>query len=224
MTTPTEAPAPRLPASLGGYRTIDARRYERRRYGGAVRGLNFWLLERALGRALEGVPAGGLVLDVPCGTGILHDMLRARGLRVVAADLSPAMLGVARDREEALGYLRADVQHAPFRPATFDAVLCVRFLMHLDAPARVATLRALTSLTHGPVIATVCHPYTVKSGLRGLRRILGRRVKTSRRLTRPELVAELESGGLRLVDLVSVAPALSEVWVVVVARAAAAPR
>jgi hypothetical protein len=64
----------------------------------------------------------------------------------------------------------------------------------------------------------------VKSGLRGLRRILGRRVKTSRRLTRPELVAELESGGLRLVDLISVVPALSEVWVVVVARAATAPR
>src|SRR6185295_7584198 len=129
------------------------------RYGSPIRRLNLRLTERAILRALADVPAGGLVLDLPCGTGILHDRLRARGLRVVAADLSPTMLAVARARGEAEGYVRADARHLPFREQRFDAALCTRFLMHLGAPARIATLQALTQLTNGPVVATICHPY-----------------------------------------------------------------
>jgi len=37
-----------------GYRHFDARRYERRRYGGVVRQANLRLLERALARGLAG--------------------------------------------------------------------------------------------------------------------------------------------------------------------------
>src|SRR5439155_657321 len=37
-----------------GYRQLDARRYERRRYGGAIRRLNHRLLVRALRRAFGG--------------------------------------------------------------------------------------------------------------------------------------------------------------------------
>jgi SAM-dependent methyltransferase len=204
------------PASLGGYRTVDASRYERRRYGSPIRRLNLRLTERAIARALADVPAGSLVLDVPSGTGIFHDALRARGLRVVAADLSPTMLAVARSRGEAAGYVRADARHLPFRRERFDAALCTRFLMHLDADARIATLQALTQLTNGPVVATVCHPYTVKTAGRELRRYLGRTVKQSPRLTRAELDEELRRGDLRLTQLIPVAPILSEVWVVAV--------
>jgi len=126
-----------------GYRQLDARRYERRRYGGLVRQLNFRLLQRALARALAGVPANGLVLDAPCGTGVLADFLRARGLRVVGADISPAMLAVAHERDGALGHVRADLERTPFRPHAFDAVVCNRFLMHLPSATRVAVFREL---------------------------------------------------------------------------------
>src|SRR5438046_2491867 len=87
-----------------GYRHLDARRYERRRYGGVVRRLNLRLLERALGRALAGIGGGRLILDVPCGTGILGRLFARRGDRVIGADISPAMLDVARERPHALGY------------------------------------------------------------------------------------------------------------------------
>src|SRR5262249_59528223 len=78
-----------------GYRKLDAERYERRRYGSLGRRLNLRLLERALTRALARVPADGLVLDAPCGTGILSTFLRRQGYRVIGADISPAMLAVA---------------------------------------------------------------------------------------------------------------------------------
>src|SRR5215470_1455672 len=99
-----------------GYRGLDARRYEQRRYGGLVRRFNLRLLERALARALGGVEPHGLVLDVPCGTGILADCLRARGFRIVGADISPAMLAIAHGRGPTLGHVRADLEVPPWRP------------------------------------------------------------------------------------------------------------
>jgi len=198
-----------------GYRAIDARRYERRRYGGFARRLNLKLLERALGRALAGLPPGSLVLDAPCGTGILHDFLRARGFRVIGADISAAMLAVAAERGRAQGYVRGDVERPPYRPGAVDAVVCSRFLMHLPPAGRVEVLRALAEVSRGPIVATVCHPYTVKNLGRSIRRLLGRPAKRSPRLTRRALAAEVAASGLRLAGLLPVMPLLSEVWVVV---------
>jgi len=198
-----------------GYRTLDAERYERRRYGSPGRRFNLRLLERALSRALEAVPAGGVVLDAPCGTGILWSFLRRKGFRVVGADISPAMLAVAKRRSESLGQMRADLEQPPCRPRSVDAVVSNRFMMHLPPDVRPRVLRALADLARGPVIATISHPYTYKSFQRALRRMLGLRVKRSPRLTRRELVAEAASAGLRIQRVIPVLPLLSEVWVVV---------
>jgi SAM-dependent methyltransferase len=197
-----------------GYRQLDARRYEQRRYGSRLRRMNLRLLERALGRALAGVEPGALVLDVPCGTGVLSAYLAGRGLRVVGADISPAMLEVARDRVAALA--RVDLEHPPWPPRSFAAVVCARFLMHLPADGRPRVLRTLAQLSRGPLIATVCHPYTVKSFGRAVRRALGGRAKRSARLTRAELEAEVAAAGLVLRRVIPVLPVLSEVWVVVI--------
>src|SRR5262245_21057846 len=198
-----------------GYRKLDAERYERRRYGSLGRRLNLRLLERALARGLDGVPAGGLVLDAPCGTGILSSFLQRQGFRVVGADISPAMLAVAHRRGTTLGHVRADLEHPPCRPRSVDAVVSSRFMMHLPAGTRPRVLRTLAELARGPVVATVCHPYTYKSFQRSLRRMLGWNVKRSPRLTRRELSAEAASAGLHLERVIPVLPVLSEVWVVV---------
>jgi len=202
-----------------GYRTLDARRYERRRYGGIIRRFNLRLIERAIGRGLAGVAPGGVVLDVPCGTGILETSLAARGLRVVGMDISPAMLEVARERGHALGQVRADLELAPCRPHSVDAVVCHRFLMHLPAASRPRMLQALAGLARGPLVATVCHPYTAKSAGRALRRLLGGHPKRSPRLTRQALADEVAAAGLRLERLIPVLPVLSELWVVVLRTA-----
>ena len=199
-----------------GYRSFDARRYEARRYGGLVRRLNHRMLERALARGLEGVRAGGVVLDAPCGTGVLADFLRGLGFQVLGADISPAMLAVARERGPVVGHVRADLERPPLRAGSVDAVVSTRFLMHLPAELRPRVLRTLATLARGPVVATVCHPYTVKSFGRAVRGALGGTKKKSPRLTRPELEAEVASAGLRLERVIPVMPLLSEVWVIVV--------
>jgi SAM-dependent methyltransferase len=205
-----------------GYRTLDARRYEKRRYGGFARRLNLRLLERAIGRAVAGLPPGALVLNVACGTGIVGRALAANGLRVVGLDISPAMLALAAERGEAVGHVRADLELPPVRAQSVDAVLCARFLMLVPSAARPRLLARLAELARGPVIATVCHPYTTKSLTRRLRRALGwRGVKSSARLDRRALEAEAAAAGLRVERVIPVLPLFSEVWVVVFGRAAA---
>ena len=212
-------PAPALAEydARWGYRQLDARRYERRRYGG-LRRLNLRLLERALARALDGVAPGSLVLDAPCGTGILGGFLAARGLRVVGADISPAMLGVARERTQALGHVRADLEAPPCRPRSVDAVVCSRFLMHVPAESRPRLLATLAELARGPLVVTVCHPYTAKSAGRTVRRLLGLPAKRSPRLTRAALEREVRAAGLVLERVIPVLPVLSEVWVAVMRK------
>jgi SAM-dependent methyltransferase len=208
----------RFPDSLTGYRHLDAARYERRRYGSIARRMNHWFLERALGRALAPVAAGGLVLDTPSGTGILHGFLASRGYRVVASDLSRPMIAQSQRRGQAAGGVLADIRHLPFRRDSFDAVVCSRFIMHLPRGARGETLRTLAELSRGPVIATVCHPYTFKTASRAARRFLGGNPKQSPRITRRGLEEELAEVGLELQSVAVVLPILSEVWVASVRR------
>lgn len=198
-----------------GYREFDAERYERRRYGSFTRRLNLRMLERALARAFEGVPANGLVLDAPCGTGIMAGFLRRSGFRVLGADISRAMLEVAHRRTDAVGHVRADLEAPPFRSGAIDAVLSSRFMMHLPPDARPRVMRTMAGVTRGPLIATFCHPYTLKSFLRALRRAFGGSAKRSPRVTRRQLADEAAAAGLRLERIVPVMPLLSEVWVVV---------
>jgi len=212
------APAPVPYLAHVGYRALDARRYERRRYGGLRRRLKLRALERAVARALEGVSTDRPVLDVPCGTGILDRALSGRGFRVIASDISPAMLGVARERSRRPGDTRhvlADLERPPWRRGAFAAVVCARFLMHVPAASRPRVLATLAALTDGPLVATVCHAYTPKSATRALRRALGMRAKDSPRLTRDALEREAAAAGLRVERVVRLVPLFSEVWVVV---------
>jgi len=87
--------------------------------------------------------------------------------------------------------------------------------MHLPPETRPRVLRTLAELAAGPLVATVCHPYTVKTLGRSLRRLLGLPAKRSPRLTRRALAAEVDAAGLTLERVIPVLPLLSEVWVVV---------
>lgn len=91
------------------------------------------------------LPAGGRVLDIPCGDGF-YTACFARRLHlaggVVAADLSPAFLRLARRavgrcrRAAPVEYVRADAYALPFDDAAFDLVWCAQSLITLaDDPA-----------------------------------------------------------------------------------------
>ncbi len=73
--------------------------------------------------AMLGLPAGSLVLDLPCGWGRLQPALEAKGLRVIGGDLSA--LNLARHGSEYPAPLaRLDLRALPFRTGCADGVFC----------------------------------------------------------------------------------------------------
>ena len=93
-----------------------------------------------------GVSTGDQVLDVACGTGVVARRAaeRAAGTgRVVAADVSEAMLGFAAavpvpDGAAPVEYVRASADELPFADATFDAVTCQQGLQFFGERAAAA--------------------------------------------------------------------------------------
>jgi SAM-dependent methyltransferase len=73
---------------------------------------------------------GGDVLEIACGTGKVTKRLRARldpSVRIVATDLSPAMVEYARVKlrgEQRIEWREADAASLPFPDAAFGAVVC----------------------------------------------------------------------------------------------------
>src|SRR6185437_8113876 len=98
--------------------------FEKIQFGGGRR----WLGERAHGR----------VLEVAIGTGrnLAHYPAEAT---VTGIELSPAMLGIARQRAASLGrdanLLEGDAEHLPCGDASFDTVVCALSLCTIPSPA-----------------------------------------------------------------------------------------
>ena len=108
-------------------------------------GTGFGGLYDAIG-AIRSVPAGGTVLDVPCGGGVaLRGLHPGADLRYVAADISPAMLArterAARRLAVSVETLAADVARLPLADRTVDLCLSLTGLHCFPDPdAAVAEL------------------------------------------------------------------------------------
>jgi ubiquinone/menaquinone biosynthesis C-methylase UbiE len=84
---------------------------------------------------------GVRVLELACGTGIVTGRLRRAlpaGRQLVATDLSPAMIAIARAKlaGEDIHWRTADAIALPFKDAVFDAVICQFGFMFFPDPAR----------------------------------------------------------------------------------------
>lgn len=77
-----------------------------------------------LARLLRLVPAGGTVLDAPCGTGRYFAMVAAAGLRVAGADQSAGMLAQARNRGIAFSLQQQTLQNLSYT-REFDAAATI---------------------------------------------------------------------------------------------------
>jgi ubiquinone/menaquinone biosynthesis C-methylase UbiE len=84
-------------------------------------------------------------LEVGCGTGAFTRALAQRAARVVAIDLSPAMIDLARRRSTDLSnidYVVADATSMALPERTFDCVASIATLHHLELGAMLARLAA----------------------------------------------------------------------------------
>ena len=99
--------------------------------------------EEWVARLLGMIPAGGTVLDAPCGTGRYFSLIAGAGMRVVGVDQSAGMLAEARARNLASVLERKSLQELSYA-AEFDAAVTIDAMENVppeDWPTVLANLR-----------------------------------------------------------------------------------
>ena len=174
--------------------------YDRVRYQTVGGRFNNWRTHQILRKILAGLPPGGLVFDVACGTGRIDACLLQARQRVVALDISGEMLAVAQEKPElrspALRFVRSDASRLPCRARSADAVFSIRFLHLLKGHERIAVLQELARVTRGPVVVEY---RSLTKPLRVAKRALVRWVTRRpgpRNIARSDVGAELHAAGL----------------------------
>jgi SAM-dependent methyltransferase len=89
---------------------------------------------------------GKTVLDLGCGSGENVTPLLARGAQVIAIDLSPELLELAKERVALSNFplpvfMVGSALDIPIPDASIDVVLCASLLHHLDIPRAMAEIR-----------------------------------------------------------------------------------
>jgi ubiquinone/menaquinone biosynthesis C-methylase UbiE len=108
----------------------------------------------------------GTVLDVPCGTGRLLDILTDQSLQVVGGDISKEMLSIARGRfmnNPRFLFQKCDVENLPFTDNAVDFLLSFRLMCHLPKDIRRAALEEMIRVTRHVLV--INYHFDVKTPL-----------------------------------------------------------
>jgi 2-polyprenyl-6-hydroxyphenyl methylase/3-demethylubiquinone-9 3-methyltransferase len=156
--------------------------------------------------------AGARVLDVGCGGGILSEALAREGAEVLAIDLAPEVLAVARlhliesgarvdYREQSVEALAAEL------PASFDAITCMELLEHVPDPTSVVNACAQLLKPGGSLFLSTINrtPAAFAFAIVGAEYVAGMLPRGTHRyeqFIRPsELATALRGAGLVLTDV-----------------------
>jgi ubiquinone/menaquinone biosynthesis C-methylase UbiE len=106
--------------------------------------------------------AGGDVLEVGCGTGLILERLARIARSAQGIDLSPGMLAKAQQR--GLTVRQGSVLSLPWPDASFDVTCAFKVLAHVQAIERALAEMARVTRSDGIVVAEFYNP----ASLRGL--------------------------------------------------------
>jgi ubiquinone/menaquinone biosynthesis C-methylase UbiE len=198
--------------------------YDRERFTSLVGRIFDFLEKRALGKALACVRravAMPRVLDVPCGTGRITEFLLSQGLAVTGADISPAMMAVARAKCARFGrqahFQPLDLDSLDVPDGAFDLVSCVRLFHHLNTAQRRRVLRELARVSARFVLVNVAFSSPYYRLRRRWKRQLGQGVSRTSS-TWAEIEAEAAFAGLAVAARYFVLPYASEDLVLLLTR------
>jgi magnesium-protoporphyrin O-methyltransferase len=101
---------------------------------------------------------GARILDAGCGTGMLAIDLAQRGAQVLAIDLSPTLVNLARERapeelSDRIDFRSGDMMDAAL--GTFDYVMAMDSIIHYRAPEMLSVITALSARTRKAILFTV---------------------------------------------------------------------
>lgn len=175
------------------------------RFGGPIGRLIAEAQEQIIAAFLAPLP-GRTVLDVGTGTGRAAIALAARGASVTAVDASAEMLAVAErraaDARVSLALAKSDAHALAFPDRSFDAVVCLRVLMH--TPGWKQSLGELCRVARARVVfdyPAVSSAAAVQSVARRLAHALGANVEAYRVFSARAIRGVLTANGFRILEV-----------------------
>ena len=152
------------------------------------------------------------VLDVGCGAGLLSEALAKEGAKVVAMDLAPELIKVAKlhrlESGISVDYRLQSVESlAVEAPGSFDAVTCMEMLEHVPDPSAIIAACATLLKPGGQLFLSTLNrtPAAFALAIVGaeyVARLLPKGTHHYKEFIRPsELAAWLRDAGLQLQDV-----------------------
>src|SRR5580693_6126744 len=102
-----------------------------------------------------GAGPGTRLLDVGCGTGLTLVLAQERGAIPAGLDISPGLLGIARERLPAAVLREGDMEFLPFDDDSFDAVTGVNAFQFAGDPQQALREAARVTRPGGRVVASL---------------------------------------------------------------------
>jgi ubiquinone/menaquinone biosynthesis C-methylase UbiE len=170
--------------------------------------------KRIIGQFLNGLPEGGSVLDLACGTGRIAEFLLSKGHKVWAVDISKEMLDFARRRldsfEDLVKFRKAEAENLPFEKKFFDSATCIRLMGHIPPETRIKILREMKRVTKGPFIVAYYLSEPVANTKRKIRKFTTGDKSPWFPISKKDLKEEINSASLRILEEKRVLKYLSE--------------
>jgi 2-polyprenyl-3-methyl-5-hydroxy-6-metoxy-1,4-benzoquinol methylase len=205
-----------------------AERYDKERFS-RLSGKVFNALEKSyMRRAFAPFPRSCSVVDVPCGTGRLAEVLLDMGFRVAGIDISRPMLTVAQRKLARFGDRFRSVvanvkEYAVQGHERFDLALCARVLMHFPLEEQIEFLKSVASITRGHVVVTQSFSTPYHRFRRRVKQLIGNPPSATYPISETELATLLRGAGLREVRRLRPSRILTEEIIVVAGTAPSNP-
>jgi len=194
-------------------RAAQYKRYHTRDWSWAR--ISTWREQRLLARELSRYSwsSDDLLLDIPCGTGILGKLLHSFPFQIVASDISPEMMELARDEYPAdrlIDCVQADITKIGSSRGSFACIVVSGFMHRVPLDIKRAALREISALANRVVIITC----SVDSPLQRLKRkmlsiICRNHAPAPCPVPLQDIVKECENAGFRVIRAFMVIPFLS---------------
>jgi 2-polyprenyl-3-methyl-5-hydroxy-6-metoxy-1,4-benzoquinol methylase len=199
-----------------------AKEYDQIRFS-SLSGRVFNKLEKnIIKNCFRDLPQDTLILDFPCGTGRLADVLLQSGYRVHGADISAEMLQEAKERLSRYeNHFETEVLNAFALVDTtrkFEAALCARVLMHFPIEKQIKFLSGVSSLVKKRVVINHSLNSPYQRFRRWIKKILGHPKSVNYPVTNEEIRVLLSKAGLVEIGRKRINPLISEAVYIVAER------
>lgn len=180
------------------------------------------LEKKAIIKLINSVDNLDTVLDIPCGTGRITQLLLDLGYNVIGADVSKDMIKIAQKKlnnyDNLLDLYHCDLTNLPFENGKFDCITSIRLMGHVPQMVRVKMLREMRRVVKKCMIVSYYNPYSLKGIYRGLR---SRVIKPSTKwypISFRKLKDEVKLANLQTYKMEHILDGIAETYIVLIGK------